>query len=789
MIKNKKIAFRLRLYVLTGVLIIFSAIMLIDYLASRNAMVNTLEEKATYQALSTVKTIENVLDAAAKIPENLAPILENTDYSEKQIKSFLRPIVAYNDEVFGACVAFEPYTYARDRYFFAPYYYKDTDSLRYKILGNDNYVYFYLDWYQIPHLLNRPVWTEPYFDEDGGNIIMTTYSVPFYKNRNGQRRFNGITTVDIDLSWLRNVIDSISLIKGGYAFLISRTGTILTHPFDSLVMNETIFSLAEESNNPRLRRIGQSMIAGETDFIKYNPFSHEGDAWMYYTNLPENGWSLGIIFPEEELLAGLHNLYKTLIFLGIAGLLLLLIVITIISKRITTPIERLAAISEQIGLGNFDIPLPPVKNKDEIGKLTHSFEVMKEELKSYIRNLKDTTAAKEKIESELKIAHDIQQGIIPKIFPPFPDREDVDLYAILDPAKEVGGDLYDFFFVDEHQLIFAIGDVSGKGVPASLFMAISRTLLRAKASPGRNASKIVSDINNELCIDNDNAMFVTFFIGILDLKTGELDFCNAGHNYPYIRRHDATIEQIATTHGTPLGLFEDQPYKSGNEKLYPGDSVILYTDGIPEAMNKLGEIYSDDRLKTLLQKIEDHTTPREITGKMLESTKVYAAGAEQSDDITILVLTYYLKKDVIFNKDEIRLSIINQIEEIRKVETFSEKMAEKWNLPTEDIHKINLVLEEVVSNIINYGYEDRHSHHISITAAFENNRAKIRVKDDAKPFNPLEQSDPETENVSLEEREVGGLGIFLVKKMMERVSYSRTAGHNILILEKQIKTQ
>ncbi|MDP2424025.1 MAG: SpoIIE family protein phosphatase, partial [Bacteroidales bacterium] len=527
-------------------------------------------------------------------------------------------------------------------YFFGPYMYKEGDTVAYMKLGGGDYVYFFLDWYQIPKMLGKPAWTEPYFDEAGGNIIMSTFSTPFYKRVNGQRILNGIVTVDIDLSWLKNVIDSINIIRSGYAFLISKRGVFISHPADSLVMNESIFSLASEKNDPYLREIGKKMIAGETGFINFNPFSEE-EAWMYFTQLPASQWSLGIIFPEKELFADLNAQFKTMIFLGIAGIILTIIIITTISKKITQPLVKLANLAGQIGVGNFDIQLPAVRGTDEIDQLNQSFGLMRTELKNYILNLQVTTAAKNKMESELKIAHDIQQGIIPKTFPPFPERSDLDLYAILEPAREVGGDLYDFFFVDDTHLVFAVGDVSGKGVPASLFMAITRTLLRAKTTPRSKAHHIIASINRELCKDNINAMFVTFFLGILDLETGFVEYCNAGHNHPYILRKNTIPELIEKTHGPPIGLFDDINYQSASAKLSKGDTIVLYTDGIPEAMNANGDFLGEKAFVSILEKLCSGCTPKNITNQLLAETKTFAGSAEPSDDITILVLTYYLE--------------------------------------------------------------------------------------------------------------------------------------------------
>jgi len=786
MLKNKGIAFRLRLFILLAIMAIFSTIMWIDYHSSRQILMNTVRQNATNLAQSTIHNIEGVLLAAEKVPQNLAPLLEYTQYNEEELKTFLKPIVRHNKEIFGSCVAFDPFAYDEGKYFFAPYYYRQRDSLLYKNLGSNEYDYFFLDWYHKPKELGKPIWTEPYFDENGGNIIMATYSVPFYRQQDDSASFTGIVTVDIDLSWLSSIIDSLNIVRSGYAYLLSKEGTFLSHPDQSYIMNESIFSLADKYDNDELRRIGYEMTSGKSGFIPYKPINMEGNAWLYYSHLPTSGWSIAIVFPEDELLAELHYLFLTLVALALGGILLIFIVITLISKRITRPIEKLAKVTANFGLGNFDVKLPKVKRNDEIGQLTNAFNQMRTELKGYIKNLEETTAAKNRIESELKIAHDIQQGIIPKIFPPFPEREDVDLYAVLDPAKEVGGDLYDFFFLDDKRLVFAIGDVSGKGVPASLFMAITRTLLRAKAVGKITSPEIVTNINKELCIDNDNAMFVTFFLGILDLESGELDFCNAGHNYPYILHQGNLPAQLNQTHGTPLGLFEEIQYKSGNLILDKGDSLVLFTDGIPEAMDKEGNLFGDSRLEEILKLFGQDHSPENITKKLLDETKTFEIGAEQSDDITILVLTYFNNFGAEKLEDKMFLEIENKVEEISKINALVDRACEEWGLNPANGHKINLALEEIVSNIINYGFADDVKHLISINIERLETAIRLTVEDEGAAFNPLDQEDPGSLDKPVEEREIGGLGIFFLKQFMDHLEYRREAGKNILIIEKKL---
>jgi len=252
---------------------------------------------------------------------------------------------------------------------------------------------------------------------------------------------------------------------------------------------------------------------------------------------------------------------------------------------------------------------------------------------------RNTEAVKELIEGELIVAREIQMSIVPKIFPAFPDRVEFDVYGILEPAKEVGGDLYDFFLLDDDHLCFTIGDVSGKGVPASLFMAVTKTLIKATANIAMTPAEILAKVNDNLCQDNDSGMFVTEFLGILNISSGEVVFSNGGHNLPYIIHPDGSYAALQKTSGMALGVMEGVPYECNSIKLNLGDSLLLYTDGVTEAMNSRGELMGEKRLESVLQTL-GHSSSREQTQKLLEAIKDYANGYQQSDDITILALKY-----------------------------------------------------------------------------------------------------------------------------------------------------
>jgi serine phosphatase RsbU (regulator of sigma subunit)/HAMP domain-containing protein len=294
-------------------------------------------------------------------------------------------------------------------------------------------------------------------------------------------------------------------------------------------------------------------------------------------------------------------------------------------------------VAESIASGNLDVPVELVSEKDTLGK---ALRKMAQDLKSYIATIEETTAAKERIESELRIARDIQMGTLPKIFPPFPDRSEFEIYATLEPAREVGGDLYDFFFIDNDHLCFAVGDVSGKGVPAALFMAISKTLVKMKATEGLMSDEVLSRVNQDLSVDNPSLMFVTLFLGILNIRTGELDYSNAGHEPPYVIRANGDIEPLELTDGVMLGVENDFVYHSGRIVLKQGETIFVYTDGVTEAMDNDDQLFSDARVQQTLARLKEKEI-KDILHGVRSEIEAFTEGTPQSDDITMLALKFY----------------------------------------------------------------------------------------------------------------------------------------------------
>jgi len=637
--KRSSLAFKIIIRILFFTILLGAAIFSTYYYFTRSKIESDTRSNAIFLADNTIKKIEEIIKQAEMLPNNLSWMLESGAIPKDSIMPFLSKLVKNNSIIYASAIAFEPNVFAPGVAAYAPYAYRSGNKIETMDLWSETYNYFIWDWYQIPATLKEPYWCEPYYDEGGGGALMTTYSVPFYINKGGDRTLGGIITVDISLDWLTEIVRSIKIFDTGYAFVISRNGVYVTHPQHENIMNQTIFTRAKELDEPILREIGRDMINGKSSLIS-KELKELGKIWIYHTQIPSTKWALGVVYPHNEMYAGLHNINIIIFLLSIFGLSLLVIFTIRIINHQTSPLATFAKSARTIASGNFNTELPKAANSYEMRELHDSFDFMQKELSNYIANLQETTSAKEKIESELRIAREIQMGMIPHIFPAFPELLEIDLFATLLSAKEVGGDLYDFFLIDNNRMCFAIGDVSGKGIPASLFMAVTRTLLRSVADKNKTCAQIVSSINKTLSLNNESNMFVTFFLGILDIKTGELKYCNAGHNPPVVIRNKKEVSFFNITKAIPVGLFEDYSYTEEIMQLAVGDQVFLYTDGLTEAEDVNNNLFGDNMLLQVLSKHASEK-PCQLIDQATKAVAIHVNGHIQSDDLTMMSIIYY----------------------------------------------------------------------------------------------------------------------------------------------------
>ena len=486
------------------------------------------------------------------------------------------------------------------------------------------------------------------------------------------------------------------------------------------------------------------------------------------------------------------NWFYIIVAVLLNGLLILeMFLMRMIEKKVTHPILHLSDALEQYkrhtegSLHSETVTkqcMPYRYGYGEVSSLTRTCVEMVNEIDRYTENLKEATAEKERIGTELDVASKIQRDMLPGIFPPFPDRHEIDLYASMTPAKEVGGDFYDFYFTDQDHLVLTIADVSGKGIPASLFMVISKTLLKNNAQTGGSPKEILTYVNHQLCQNNDSYMFCTVWLGILDLKSGKLTAANAGHEYPALRRHGKNYELDIRKHEPPLGVIDGMRFHEYEITLERGDSLFVYTDGVSEAIDRSSQMFGEERMKKVLNE-DPEKKPEELIRRVYKEIQSFAGGAPQFDDITMLSLKY-LGSGSADEDRYVSFTVPAKVEKLDDVTRFLQERLEASDCPPKDLFSVSLAAEEVFVNIAQYAYEGSEGEAVVLYAFDDGTKtAEIIFIDSGMPFDPTVQAAPDITQRP-EERQIGGLGIHIVKKTMDEVSYRYEGGKNILTMKK-----
>ncbi len=469
------------------------------------------------------------------------------------------------------------------------------------------------------------------------------------------------------------------------------------------------------------------------------------------------------------------------VVLVIAGVVVLFIAgyFVMIRKTVLEPIARLNRAAKSIDgedLERLATLQVDIRTGDELEYLSESFEHMAHDLCRYITNLTDVTAEKERIGTELNVATKIQASMLPCIFPAFPGRDEFDIYASMTPAKEVGGDFYDFFLVDDDHLAMVMADVSGKGVPAALFMVIAKTLIKNSTQTGISPKAVLERVNNQLCETNEAEMFVTVWLGVLEISSGKMICANAGHEYPAIARKNGGFELIHDKHGFVLAGMAGARYREYEIQMNEGDRLFVYTDGVAEATDAHNELFGTDRMLAALNETLDADSEQRLI-IVKNHVDSFVGSAPQFDDITMLA--FEMKKLSGSNK---KMFETNPKEDgVDKVTEFVESYLEENEVSMKVVMQMNIAIDEIYSNIQRYSGASKAKVECEITER----AIMLRFTDNGKAYDPTEQKEPDI-TLSAEEREIGGLGIFMVKKSMDKVEYARLDNENVLTLTKYI---
>lgn len=632
---RRSLSRRLSLWIVLFAAAIFLAALVYVFVISRNAVRQEAIRGASRELDNTVLRVNGILEDVQIAADNLEWLIYKDLDNPDRMMEYSRNVVLNNPFLNGCSISFEPnYFPSKGRYFSA--YSNRMDGVVYtQQEGNDQYQYFYLDWYLLPKLLGQPCWTEPYTDQEEGDDTMdsrmtVSYCKPLIGNDGS---FVGALTLDISLEWLSQTISAVKPYPNSYSILVGRGGTFLVHPDPDKLFYQTVFTQQLVQQDQEMWQLGQDMLSWKEGMHFINL---DGEpCFVFFEPMMTTGWSVAIVCSQEDIFGNFRRFQNVVIALVLGGLLLMFLVFSRLIGKMLEPLRRLATQTQVIASGKFDSKLPEVSRMDEIGLLTQSFGDMQNSLVTYVEELTATTAKKERIEGELQIARHIQMSMVPGTFPPFPSRTDIDLYASMSPAKEVGGDLYDYFIQDE-KLHFCIGDVSGKGIPASLFMAVACNLFRLLSKQGLPPAEVARQINDNMSEGNDQLMFVTMFIGRLDLASGRLEFCNCGHNPPVLL--DGAPHYMDCIPNTPIGVCTGWQYQGQMLENLRGTTLLLYTDGLNEAENPVHEEFGNDRV---LQELAARPFPdaRKLVESLLAAVAAHVQDAAPSDDLTLLCLT------------------------------------------------------------------------------------------------------------------------------------------------------
>ena len=573
---------------------------------------------------------------------NTAPFIEEDLDKPDRMYELMNRMLKLNPYMRSCGIYFVEGYYPQKGRLFAPYASRNDSTIIESQdacdQGND---YVNAEWFKQAISSDNGYWAKPFFDNDSVQSPLVSYLLPI---RDKQQRTVAVLGVDLSLSWLNEKIQLMRASRRDpskewdasyqiYYYMTDSTGTLLVHPDTKRLVKENIQPYITNSpdNHDGHMTVNDSRedeieLDGEKVLLCSQP--------VKYTD-----WTISIVVPQFFIDIFGYSVAGIAIMFILIGMLVVYFFGRRTIKRDVKPLKQLATTANEVAKGNFQTTLPPLKSHDEIHKLRDSFEQMQRSLVNYTAQLRATTAQKASMESELKIAHDIQMSMLPKTFPPYPERHDIDIYGTLKPAKAVGGDLFDFYIRDE-KLFFCIGDVSGKGVPASLFMAVTRSLFRNISAHVAIPSEIVRTLNNAMSEGNDTNMFVTVFVGVLDLTNGLLRYCNAGHDTPLLVGRDVGV--LSCQPNLPIGVVAGFEYTQQEVSIDSGTTIFLFTDGLNEAENYEHAQFGDLRIWNLAKLLlnEQRHQPKRMIDAMANAVHTFVGDAEQSDDLTMLAIQY-----------------------------------------------------------------------------------------------------------------------------------------------------
>jgi len=603
-------------------------------------------------------------------------------------------------------------------------------------------------------------WSEPYLDQTSGKTVVSCL-FPFKFSESEQ--FNGLIALSVDLTNITKDMESFSMQDYGRLLLLSRDGLYVSHPDPKISLKKTIFDLSKKLRLPVLSKVGNDLKEGKSGIVEI-PYSSvvRGEAIFFYAPIVKNKWGVCLVYSKKRLFQPIHEFLMAAGLAIAIGMAVLLLFINFICRKSTNQLLLLSRIAAKYSAGDFSSHFEVPPSSKEINALSKAISDMRINILHFIEREKNTASEQQRIQSEMDIARRIQKATMSANLP---ESKAFRINHLMLPAKKVSGDFYDFFFIEENRFAFVVADVSGKDVPAALYMMKTQALIKNIARSEKSLADVFARVNNELYEGNESCMFVSAFMGVINIKTGELEFVNAGHPHPFLDVGKG-YQLMNITNNIVLGVRKDFVFKVEKLKLKKNNRLFIYTDGVTEAENKKASFYSEDRLAEVLLKESPDTLKT-----VMQSIKLFAAGYSQSDDITMLEFVFLGEEEKMF-------SIEPEISKLGDVLDFVSQDMQNRNILEQKRFNMIMACEEIFSNIALYASA---VNEIEILTNIEDGYYTVVFKDDGKKYNPLTRENPNID-IPLEERDVGGLGIFIVKKVADIFKYTYKNKKNILTI-------
>ncbi|MBP5514382.1 MAG: SpoIIE family protein phosphatase [Bacteroidaceae bacterium] len=707
--------------------IVLEAISAFQYYYTRGMLERKLEEQMLILLQVSAQRMDGIMRETASATYNqlwhAQQHLDDADYMETLVRNM---VMIDDDKIVGAGVAFRPYYFADKGRWYEPYARREGDSIVVLQIGSAQHNYFTREFYQTCIKGDTIKWSTPYVDNEGAKDTVSTYGLPL---RDKQGTPIGVLGIDVSTEWIRDILRQIRQHPSSFSIVLSNEGNLISTPDDSLCSHELAEKIALMVNDSTVKKELKSN--GRVTSFKFYDEEKGRAARVYYARKRvEPKWWLVKVCYDDEAFGELHKMRKTIMWMSLLGLFALGLIIQLFARN--------------------------------------------------DRKMQTSLMKQQRIDGELKIAKDIQTQMLPRESSIV--HNDVKLHGSQIPAREVGGDLYDFFIRDE-KLFFCIGDVSGKGIPASFIMAVTQSLFHNIASRESGPAHIMNLLNATACRNNESNMFATLFIGVLDLPTGHLRYCNAGHEIPIL--FDQSPTTIDVKSNIPIGLFSDFKYEMQEMVMPSGSTLFLYTDGLTEARNGQREQFGMERVKQLVARYGT-MSPKEMIDMTITEVERFSEHTEQGDDLTLLVINYTPMVEKMLLDEE--LTLANDVKEVTKLSSFIKDVMARLNIDKSLASKLRLALEEAVVNAMEYAYPAGSQGDVKVRVTYDEKRLRFIITDSGIPFNPTEASKADT-TLSAEERPVGGLGIHLMRQLMDSVNYERINKKNVLTLTKNVNVE